>query len=96
MGFVFSILVVVYDYLFSKFRDDIGVEEDDVSGWSGMVNRDAGLIQFVDPETRNLSFHVFEIVLDIRADCVIAKGNLKWFGEVDGVYFGCFILGGEY
>ena len=96
MGFVFSILVVVYDYLLSKFRYNIGVEEYNITRRSGVVNGYGGFVQFVYPETWNLSFHVFEIVLYIWSHCVISKWNFKWFGEVDRIYFGCFILSGEY
>ena len=96
MSFVFSILVVIYDYLLSKFWYNIGVEEHNISWRSGVIDSDWGFVQFVNPETWSLSFHVFKIVLYIWSHCVVSKWNFKWLGEVDRVYFGCFIFSREY
>ena len=82
IGFVFSILVVVDDYLFSNLRNDFGMEEDDVLGWS-LVHCDCGLVHFVYPEVWSCPFHVFESILNIGTDCVVSKGNFKWIGKVD-------------
>ena len=40
MSFVLSILIVVYHDLLSQLRNDVSVEEDDISWGSGVIDSD--------------------------------------------------------
>lgn len=83
MSLILGVLVIVNDNLLAELRDDICVEELDISCVSRDVHFYLCFVHFVYPVGWGFSLHIFQRIFDVRADCIAHQRNIKRLWVVD-------------